>query len=79
MTRRSDMFINSLIGSPYQFFVTRTPINFGSVRNTLVVRPVSSLLRKSPVISRCVEYILVVKHHLPAILVGEYHCQLTLV
>src|SRR5580692_1746548 len=36
---------------PYQFFVTRMPINFGSVRNTLVVSPLSSLFRKSPVIA----------------------------
>ena len=35
----------------HQFFVTRMPISFGSVRNTLVVRPLSSLFRKSPVIA----------------------------
>ena len=37
--------------SPHQFFVTRMPISLGSVRNTLVVSPLSSLFRKSPVIA----------------------------
>src|SRR6185312_17097390 len=36
---------------PYQFFVTRTPNRRGSVRNTLVVRPLSSLFRKVPVMA----------------------------
>ena len=36
---------------PYQFFVTRTPISLGSVRNTFVVRPVSSEFRNVPVIA----------------------------
>src|SRR6185437_2549697 len=36
---------------PHQFFVTRIPISFGSVRNTFVVSPLSSLFRKSPVIA----------------------------
>ena len=36
---------------PHQFFVTRMPNNRGSVRNTLVVKPLSSLFRKSPVMA----------------------------
>src|SRR6185437_9127549 len=36
---------------PHQFFVTRMPISFGSVRNTLVVKPLSSLFRKVPVMA----------------------------
>src|SRR6185437_8633500 len=36
---------------PYQFFVTRMPISLGSVRNMLVVSPLSSLLRNVPVIA----------------------------
>jgi len=35
----------------HQFFVTRTPKRRGSVRNTFVVRPLSSLFRNVPVIS----------------------------
>ena len=44
--------ISSLIGfPPHQFFVMRTPNRRGSVRNTFVVNPLSSLFRKSPVIA----------------------------
>ena len=36
---------------PHQFFVTRTPNRRGSVRNTLVVKPLSSLFRNVPVMA----------------------------
>jgi hypothetical protein len=35
----------------HQFFVTRTPNRRGSVRNTFVVRSVSSLFRNAPVMA----------------------------
>jgi hypothetical protein len=43
--------VRGLFHRAHQFFVTRTPISFGSVRNMLVVKPLSSLFRKSPVMA----------------------------
>src|SRR6185437_6011846 len=49
--RLGSKSISSHMGSPHQFFVTRMPINLGSVRKTFVVKPESSLLRNAPVIA----------------------------
>ncbi len=46
-----DWVLHHRFHGAHQFFVTRTPKRRGSVRNTLVVKPLSSEFRKSPVMA----------------------------